>query len=271
MMMLLKIKNYLNDNIYHYRFIDKKSEQQGIGSDTCERTAINKSISEFLELKFAQKYKKKLTTGIAVHFDQDEAFEKSKLELIERHYFLYSWFSNRNPQWLEEIQMGPDFKMRLGVIAESNQVILVSGLLLSTKNEIGFMVLLAAETSYQDAKNKLIIDSHRMITLIKRSDLSLLRSIDFLSHPLGNSLKFLTPTEENFRIREKYLKVSHHPLQIKKHDFKTMFDSITLHSEKRFAAITSCRELMAFFKGATPYEIIKCLKTLPERSLHPIG
>lgn len=273
MLKLLKIKDYRNNNLFHYRFFnDSNPLVQGVGSDTCEETAINKSISEFLEYEFARKHKKKLTTGISLHPDKIISLKKSKLELIERHYFLHSWFSNRNPQWLEEINIDKHYSIRLGVIADNWETIVLAGMITSTNNDIGFMLLLAAEEDYNTAKKKLILDSHRMITLIKRSDLSLLSDIDYNSHPMGNSLKYLIPSNENLILRDKYLSKSHPSLRIKvNHQFTTVFDKSNFLNQRRFVTITSSQEMLRFFKGRISTELSNFFSPEFDRLYHPIG
>lgn len=268
---LKKIKDCFNPKIHHFRFTQSDSHYQGVGSDYNSEIAKEKAISEFLETNVARELDLPFTTGIAVHTSEELSTRNSKLELTERHYFFKSWFSGLHPEWIENFKLNNKYSIHLGLIAKNDDIYVTAGILRSSRN-IGFMLLLAAENSFNDCRNKLFLDSHRMMTLIEQSDLTNLRSLSIFTSPIDHAIHYLNPSNYNLSFIEEYCSTSNSALIIEK-NFK--FHTITSKHDfygTRFASFSSCEDFISYFVGTPEHLVVKFQKKIPQnRWIHPIG
>lgn len=271
MFKLTQINDLFDPGIFHFKFIDTDFDYMGVGSDRSKEAAINKAISEYFEYHIAKDKNLKFTVGISVHPDKNQSVIKSQLEVLERHYFLYSWFNNHNPFWIKKILLREKYIVNLGIVAQNEKICVAAAILTSDKKNIAFRLLLAAESTFLECEEKLILDCHRMMTLIERSDLSDLKiPLDF-STPIHHAINYLNPTPENFLFIEKYLTKSDSPIIISDNfDFETSTSEHIFYG-KRYASFTKCNNLISYFTGEAE-KIIQVNYTIPQsRKLHPVG
>lgn len=268
MYQLKRIKDLYNPRIHHFRFIEPNSRSQGVGSAHSEEIAKQKAISEYFESKIAKINNSYFTTGISVHPNKNESVIKSQLELIERHYFFMSWFQGRYPEWIDITPLNKDYQFHLGLIAKNENVFVTCALLISNSNKIAFMLLLAAEKSIEECRDKLVLDSHRMMTLIERSNLNDLKAPNYFKTPIDHTLYYLNPTETNFNLVKDFTSNSQSPLWIiDKHQFEFQTTCHNFYG-RRYATISKCNEMITYFLGTPNHLNFHIPKN---RNIHPIG
>lgn len=269
-----KIKDAFHDGIYHYNHYIEEYNLYGVGSSKNEAIAFLKSQNELLE-RLCFFYEKEVnkekisTNGFATHENVEKAKKAAYLELVERDIFFSSWLAGKKPEWkdnlkatglknLADIFLDFDLKIQFGIIGRcGDYYCLISSLsCLKKEKRFGASFALSVGLSPDEGYKKLILDQHRMGTLILNS-LSQGETFNFkknhneMVHPLDHTNYYLNPN--NFNAIKPYLTKSEEKITLPKLTEKT-FIIYKLPSIVKFTGSVvrciSC-EAQQYFTGKT--------------------